>query len=136
MTNTETTNTHSSALLRIMGISLLVLGTFLLLLGTNQKMRLQGDMSGQGTTVFMPPVTEETLEQGIVYSSALEEPKSPSSLLFMTGILFFLLGFGIHALLVIRERPVPVTSVEKVLSSVKPKKKKRIYRLLWMKIRR
>jgi len=81
-----------------------------LLWSTNYS-ALVGNLTGQGTTIFqwLGP-QEETLTQGTLHAAAFIEEAPTGGATLLMGIFLVLLGFLLHALLVVqRERPVHIT---------------------------
>lgn len=92
------TKTHSS-FYRNMGTSLLAVGAVVMTIGS--QMQLSSNLSSQGSTL--------EFHDQLVLPAAIESSNPGGVLAF--GMLMMLVGFGLHALLVLRnsdERPVPV----------------------------
>ena len=90
------------------GTALVVLGALIVVAGS--QMRLNAQLSGQGAYLeiqqagYSMPIEEQPL-----LPAAIETARSTGMLAF--GMLMMLLGFGFHALIVMRQRdekPVPV----------------------------
>lgn len=130
---------NSSSLLRITGATLLVAGTFLLLLGTRQTLHaLEAQQQiGQGSMVLQQIGGEAALLPDPYHGAAPQGLREESGAgLIVLGLILFLLGFGMHALLVIRkEHPVPVKRAprRKVARKTAPQNIE-VLEVFWMEI--
>ena len=97
---------------RFLGSLLLVSGLITATLGA-ANVPVQGQLlTGQGSSVTQHPVKQPMLlPQETVFPAAPEESTSFQAGLIAFGALMMLLGFGLHAMIVLREQdesPVPV----------------------------
>jgi len=94
------------------GSALLLAGLVTSVLGVTDAVPSQGQLlfSGQGALVLNAPVQEMLLQQTVVMPAAPDVSEINVGLVAF-GALMMLLGFGLHALIVLRtrdEQPVPV----------------------------
>ena len=89
---------------RIFGSALLLAGLITITLGTANGIHVPATLlsSGQGSVISNVPAKKILLPQHIVFSAAPEQTGSKAGLIAF-GALMMLLGFGLHALIVLRE---------------------------------
>lgn len=95
------TNTHSPR--KIAGNALIALGAISMALGSQLQMEAQllGQLSGQGSAMVEHMAGEPMLlQQSSVHAAALAPESSAGILAF--GMLMMLLGFGLHAWIVLQ----------------------------------
>lgn len=115
-------------IVRILGPSLIVLGAIIVTAGS--QMQLEASLTDQGSYAGMREQTELMwVDSQVVLPAAIESPNPMGVAAF--GMLMMLIGFGLHAWVVSKNRnetPVPVRAKKRK----EPRKSRRQMEVIWV----
>ena len=131
-------NTHDAhRTKRRTGSALLMTGLLSVMLGSGLRGQYSASLSGKGSMVTEKPAQEVQLVQGHAAAMVIQDENPASGIgMIAFGMLMMLLGFGLHALIVLREheedRSVPVHVRTRKHDAKEPRKTRRQFDVIWV----